>query len=94
MVRLGRQLGDRKTSLLRQRQVNKKEDASKQLQHLVGFGGADFPGERCESLIQNELNGAVRNEKVYQEILQQTVTEGSELSLGQCRAKLKKLKGQ
>ncbi|CAH2318915.1 Hypothetical predicted protein [Pelobates cultripes] len=47
-----------------------------------------------DSVIQSELDGSVRNEKVYKDISQRMAAEGFERTSGQCRAKLKKLKGQ
>ncbi|PIO41196.1 hypothetical protein AB205_0160050 [Aquarana catesbeiana] len=47
-----------------------------------------------DSVIQSELDGSVRNEKVYKDISQWMSAEGFECTSGQCRAKLKKLKGQ
>ncbi|XP_040275609.1 uncharacterized protein LOC120990772 [Bufo bufo] len=44
--------------------------------------------------IQSELDGSVRNEKVFQDISQRMAAEGFERTSGQCRAKLKKLKIQ
>ncbi|PIO33357.1 hypothetical protein AB205_0216980 [Aquarana catesbeiana] len=47
-----------------------------------------------DSIIQSELDGSVRNEKEYKDISQRMSAEGFERMSGQCRAKLKKLKGQ
>ncbi|PIO28993.1 hypothetical protein AB205_0089210, partial [Aquarana catesbeiana] len=47
-----------------------------------------------DSVIQRELDGSVRNEKVYKDISQRMAAEEFERTSGQCRAKLKKLKGQ
>ncbi|CAH2222059.1 Hypothetical predicted protein [Pelobates cultripes] len=46
------------------------------------------------SVIQSELDGSVRNEKVYKDISQRMAAEAFEQTSGQCRAMLKKLKGQ
>ncbi|CAH2225161.1 Hypothetical predicted protein [Pelobates cultripes] len=46
------------------------------------------------SVIQSELDGSVRNEKVYKDISQGMAAEGFQQTSVQCRAKLKKLKGQ
>lgn len=48
----------------------------------------------ADNVIQSELDGSVRNEKVYKDISQRMAAEGFERTSGQCRAKLKKLKGQ
>ncbi|XP_040294331.1 zinc finger and SCAN domain-containing protein 29-like [Bufo bufo] len=47
-----------------------------------------------DGVIQSELDGSVRNEKVYKDISQRMAAEGFERTSGQCRAKLKKLKAQ
>ena len=46
----------------------------------------------ADEKIQRELDGATRNEKVYQEIAQLMAAHGYQRTYQQCREKLKKLK--
>lgn len=46
----------------------------------------------AEDRIQKELDGATRNEKVFQEVAQLMAAQGFHRSFQQCRDKLKKLK--
>lgn len=65
-----------------------------QQQGLVDCRGADFPGYHWWNLIQSELDGAIRNENLYQEISQQPAAKRLERWSDQYQVKLKKLKGQ
>ncbi|XP_070822727.1 zinc finger and SCAN domain-containing protein 29-like [Chaetodon trifascialis] len=51
-----------------------------------------FLGLVADERIQRELDGATRNEKVYQEVAQLMATHGYHRTYRQCREKLKKLK--
>ncbi len=51
-----------------------------------------FPSLIAEERIQQELDGAMRNEKVFQEVAKLLAAHGYRRTYKQCRDKLKKLK--